>query len=185
MKIILLSSMLIVLVSACVPQREAQKAPMYGTIVTGDPVFFSGSRTYAWDPVMVQAFLYSEELETQALGWYLSAIESELNQKGYRLVSLPNADFFVGVGIAQESQLSDEFIYDKTKLSTGVNNFNTEGTVVEKGSIFITFSLPSSSRPAWKILTQLGLSHQSTQTQRTDLAKERIAMMLRAVPKVQ
>ena len=182
-KTAVLVSLMIIGLTACTSQEQLPVHD-YGVVTSGDFEFMkNGVTTYSWHPQSEQVYLFKKYNETVVTDMVRDAIEEQLTEKGYRLKQgWGVGDVVVGFGLAEESELNDNSIFDADQLSTGVPFYDGRDKLVEKGSIYIVFSVPNSQVIQWRALAQTGIQ--------TDLeaseSKERISgfveMLFRQMP---
>lgn len=87
-----------------------------------------------------------------------NAIEDQLSARGYSSEQGSGiSDVVVGFGLAEESELNDNSIFDAVQLSTGVPFYDGDGKIAEKGSLYIAFFVPNSQVVQWQALAQSGI----------------------------
>nr|WP_202601766.1 hypothetical protein [Vibrio toranzoniae] len=91
-------------------------------------------------------------------------------------------DVVVGFGLAEESELNDESIFDAIKLSTGVPFYNDEGKLAEKGSLYIAFFVPNSEIVQWQALAQSGIQNDIEPSESKQRITGFIEMLFRRMP---
>lgn len=170
------------LVVSCVQTTVNEVQPEYGVIVVGVPTYFSHVKTFTWHPIAAKAFLDANHNNHNALDVYKKAIENNMVGKGYTYLDDLHADVVVSFGLAQESQLSDDILYQGTALSTGVETFYYDDKQAEKGSVYIVFFGRNLQVPSWKVLAQGAMLPKMTLDETRIRAEEVVAMMLRRVP---
>ncbi|GEA51909.1 hypothetical protein VIN01S_27130 [Vibrio inusitatus NBRC 102082] len=172
------------LLSACVtstPERENNFA--VGVVSSGDFQFISKNMsTYAWHPNSGKAFIEEKDQEQSLRQVFDKAIENELAKKGYFRVELSQSpDFVVGYGLALESQLSDDMLFSKTQLSTGIpaDDFHNSD---EKGSLVIfMFNFPL-LEPKWRALAQSGADLERDPEEHQQQISRYVDTILREMP---
>ncbi|KAA8679403.1 DUF4136 domain-containing protein [Vibrio gigantis] len=143
--------------TACTTQ-EIQPTHNYGVVTSGDFDFMKyGVMTYSWHPESEKVYLSQKYDETVITDSVRDSIQQQLSSKGYQLKQNGVGDVVVGFGLAEESELNDESIFDAIKLSTGVPFYDGEGKVAEKGSLYIAFFVPNSQVVQWQALAQSGI----------------------------
>ncbi|WP_017631815.1 DUF4136 domain-containing protein [Vibrio sp. 624788] len=144
--------------TACTTQ-EMPPTHNYGVVTSGDFEFMEhGVTTYSWHPESEQVYLSQKYDETVVTDLVRDAIEVQLATKGYQLnQNGAVGDVVVGFGLAEESELNDDSIFDAIKLSTGVLFYDGDGKVAEKGSLYIAFFVPNSQVVQWQALAQSGI----------------------------
>ncbi|CDT33944.1 DUF4136 domain-containing protein [Vibrio coralliirubri] len=143
--------------TACTTQ-EIPPTHNYGVVTSGDFDFMKhGVMTYSWHPESEKVYLSQKYDETVVTDLVRDSIQEQLSGKGYQLKQDGVGDVVVGFGLAEESELNDESIFDAIKLSTGVPLFDGEGKVAEKGSLYIAFFVPNSEVVQWQALAQSGI----------------------------
>lgn len=146
---------LMVVLTSCTTTEYVTTTPIT-KIITGDLTNFEQQqRTFAWYPGQSKTFLPSSANETLLTQYTEEAISKVLQNKGYILVETPQqADFLVGYGLAVESELSDEEIFDKVGNTVGLVLSHHQATEFQKGSALIAFYKPQTLQPQWQVLAQ-------------------------------
>ncbi|MFA0229261.1 DUF4136 domain-containing protein, partial [Vibrio sp. 10N.261.45.A7] len=106
----------------------------------------------------------------------------QLSIKGYQLKQEGVGDVVVGFGLAEESELNDESIFDAIQLSTGVPFYDGEGKVAEKGSLYIAFFVPNSQVVQWQALAQSGIQPDLEPSESKKRITGFIEMLFRRMP---
>jgi hypothetical protein len=109
------------------------------------------------------------------------AIKEQLSLKGYQLKS-GAGDVVVGFGLAEESELNDESIFDAIQLSTGVPFYSDDGKVSEKGSLYIAFFVPNSEVIQWQALAQSGIQPDLEPSESKQRVMGFVEMLFRRMP---
>ena len=153
-----LLALMMVGLTACTTQ-EQPAVHDYGVVTSGDFEFMkNGVTTYSWHPRSEQVYLSQKYDETVVTDMVRVAIEDQLSAKGYSLEQGGGiGDVVVGFGLAEESELNDNSIFDAVQLSTGVPFYDGKGKLAEKGSLYIVFSVPNSEVIQWRALAQSGI----------------------------
>ena len=111
------------------------------------------------------------------------AIEEQLTEKGYRLEQGGGVgDVVVGFGLAEESELNDNSIFDAVQLSTGVPFYDGKGKLSEKGSLYIVFSVPNSQVIQWRALAQTGIQADLEASESKERISGFVEMLFRQMP---
>ena len=180
-KVSLLALMAIGL-TACTTQ-EIPPTHNYGVVTSGDFDFMKhGVLTYSWHPESEQVYLSQKYDETVVTDLVRDAIQEQLSSKGYQLKQDGVGDVVVGFGLAEESELNDESIFDAIKLSTGVPFYDGEGKVAEKGSLYIAFFVPESEVVLWQALAQSGIQPDLEPSESKQRITGFIDMLFRRMP---
>ncbi|MGR5388453.1 DUF4136 domain-containing protein [Vibrio crassostreae] len=180
-KVALLALMAIGL-TACTTQ-EIPPTHNYGVVTSGDFDFMKhGVLTYSWHPDSEQVYLSQKYDETVVTDLVRDAIQEQLSSKGYQLKQDGVGDVVVGFGLAEESELNDESIFDAIKLSTGVPFYDGEGKVAEKGSLYIAFFVPESEVVLWQALAQSGIQPDLEPSESKQRITGFIDMLFRRMP---
>jgi hypothetical protein len=180
-KVALLALMAIGL-TACTTQ-EIPPTHNYGVVTSGDFEFMKhGVMTYSWHPESEQVYLSQKYDETVVTDLVRESIQEQLSNKGYQLKQDGVGDVVVGFGLAEESELNDESIFDAIKLSTGVPFYDGEGKVAEKGSLYIAFFVPNSEVVQWQALAQSGIQTDLEPSERKQRATGFVEMLFRRIP---
>ncbi len=143
--------------TACVTSPvENENNFAIGVVISGDFQFIpAGAKTYAWHPQSGVTYVDGSVDKKTLRHMFNDAIENTLAQKGYVRVTMEQSpNFVVGYGLAVESELSDEEIFTKTQLSTGIPTADFKED--EKGTLFIAMYNYPLLEPKWKALAQSG-----------------------------
>ncbi|CAK1778071.1 DUF4136 domain-containing protein [Vibrio crassostreae] len=168
--------------TACTTQ-ELPPTHNYGVVTSGDFEFMKyGVMTYSWHPESEQVYLSQKYDETVVTDLVRESIQEQLSNKGYQLKQDGVGDVVVGFGLAEESELNDESIFDAIKLSTGVPFYDGEGKVAEKGSLYIAFFVPNSEVVQWQALAQSGIQTDLEPSERKQRATGFVEMLFRRMP---
>ncbi|OEF91769.1 DUF4136 domain-containing protein [Vibrio splendidus] len=168
--------------TACTTQ-ELPPTHNYGVVTSGDFEFMKhGVMTYSWHPESEQVYLSQKYDETVVTDLVRESIQEQLSNKGYQLKQDGVGDVVVGFGLAEESELNDESIFDTIKLSTGVPFYDGEGKVAEKGSLYIAFFVPNSEVVQWQALAQSGIQTDLEPSERKQRATGFVEMLFRRIP---
>ncbi|CAK1709846.1 uncharacterized protein DUF4136 [Vibrio crassostreae] len=168
--------------TACTTQ-ELPPTHNYGVVTSGDFEFMKhGVMTYSWHPESEQVYLSQKYDETVVNDLVRESIQEQLSNKGYQLKQDGVGDVVVGFGLAEESELNDESIFDAIKLSTGVPFYDGEGKVAEKGSLYIAFFVPNSEVVQWQALAQSGIQTDLEPSERKQRATGFVEMLFRRMP---
>ena len=153
-------------------------------MTSGDFEFMKdGVTTYSWHPQSEQVYLSQKYDETLVTDMVRDAIEEQLSEKGYRLEQDGSiGDVVVGFGLAEESELNDNSIFDAVQLSTGVPFYDGKGKLAEKGSLYIVFSVPNSEMIQWRALAQSGIQPQLESGESKQLISGFVEMLFRRMP---
>jgi hypothetical protein len=180
-------SLAVVALIACVSTAVEPPSLPVATITSGDMGFIPANATrYAWHPRSGNSYLDSS-YDAQSIDDYISqAIRAKLVNKGYQEVSLvENPDFLIGYGIAVESQLSDNQLFAKTLLNTGIVidiSNQPKGSEIEKGTVLLgLYSAGPEMQSHWVAMTQGAVSPQFIDN---GIAQDRIESMLRYLDKL-
>ncbi|MDO6683984.1 MULTISPECIES: DUF4136 domain-containing protein [unclassified Agarivorans] len=177
----LLSSLLLGCVSA-----EQTRAPetRSTTVVSGDTSYLEqSSGRYAWHPSLVKAYLHKTESEDLLLQVLQQNISKTMQDKGYTLVELnQQPDFFIGVGAALDSKVSDQQILARAGMMAGLSADDVDPTMYEKGSVMIALFNSAESEPFWRILSQgMAQQEQALSERKVRIARE-VDRMLQYLP---
>ncbi len=168
--------------TACTTQ-EVPPTHNYGVVTSGDFEFMKhGVLTYSWHPESEQVYLSRKYDETVVTDLVRDAIQEQLSSKGYQLKQGGVGDVVVGFGLAEESELNDESIFDAIKLSTGVPFYDGEGKVAQKGSLYIAFFVPESEVVLWQALAQSGIQPDLDPSESKQRITGFIDMLFRRMP---
>ncbi|GAD79908.1 DUF4136 domain-containing protein [Vibrio ezurae] len=146
------------LLSACTtttPQQSNNFA--IGIVSSGDFQFIpSGAKTYAWHPQSGQAYIDENADKASVQSMFNQAIGQSLAEKGYIRVPMSHQpNFIVGYGVAIESELSDDELFNKTHLATGIPAQDF-GDSDQKGTIVIAMYTYPLMELRWHSLAQAG-----------------------------
>ncbi|MGI9875868.1 DUF4136 domain-containing protein [Vibrio chagasii] len=169
--------------TACTTQ-EQMPVHDYGVVTSGDFEFMkNGVTTYSWHPQSEQVYLSKKYNETVVTDMVREAIEEQLTEKGYRLEQGGGVgDVVVGFGLAEESELNDNSIFDAVQLSTGVPFYDGKGKLAEKGSLYIVFSVPNSQVIQWRALAQTGIQANLEASESKERISGFVEMLFRQMP---
>ncbi len=168
--------------TACTTQ-EVPQTHNYGVVTNGDFEFMKhGVQTYSWHPESEQVYLSQKYDETVVTDLVRDAIQEQLSSKGYHLKQDGVGDVVVGFGLAEESELNDESIFDAIKLSIGVPFYDGEGKVAEKGSLYIAFFVPNSEVVQWQALAQSGIQPDLEPSESKQRITGFVEMLFRRIP---
>lgn len=147
-----------VALTACVTTTvENENNFAIGVVTSGDFQFIrANAHTYAWHPDSGKTFLEADMDKKTIRHMFNEAIQRNLAEKGYVRVNLNQSpDFVVGYGVAIESQLSDDELFNKVHMSTGIpaDDFHNGE---EKGSLLIAMFNYPLLETKWKALAQSG-----------------------------
>ncbi|SON52968.1 DUF4136 domain-containing protein [Vibrio tapetis] len=173
-----------IFLSGCTQTTIEPTLPSFGIIVVGQDSFFNGGQTFSWHKKSGKAFIGDDELERKILSTYQKAIEAELTSKGYHFVDDQSSGMKVAFGIARESELSDQTLFSRTQLDTGINSYGVDNKKAdEKGTIYIAFFRGQSNTPQWKVLAQGGYDPDSNHADIESRSTKLMTMLLNRVPK--
>ncbi|MCK8074598.1 DUF4136 domain-containing protein [Vibrio sp. 1CM2L] len=168
--------------TACTTQ-EIPPSHNYGVVTSGDFDFMKhGVMTYSWYPESEKVYLSQKYDETVVTDLVRDSIQEQLSSKGYQLKQDGVGDVVVGFGLAEESELNDESIFDAIKLSTGVPFYDGEGKVAEKGSLYIAFFVPNSEVVQWQALAQSGIQPDLEPSESKQRITGFVEMLFRRMP---
>jgi hypothetical protein len=169
--------------TACTTQEQLPVHD-YGVVTSGDFEFMkNGVTTYSWHPQSEQVYLSKKYNETVVTDMVRDAIEEQLTEKGYRLEQGGGVgDVVVGFGLAEESELNDNSIFDAVQLSTGVPFYDGKGKLAEKGSLYIVFSVPNSQVIQWRALAQTGIQADLEASESKERISGFVEMLFRQMP---
>ncbi|CDT60892.1 MULTISPECIES: DUF4136 domain-containing protein [Vibrio] len=168
--------------TACTTQ-EIPPSHNYGVVTSGDFDFMKhGVMTYSWHPESEKVYLSQKYDETVVTDLVRDSIQEQLSSKGYQLKQDGVGDVVVGFGLAEESELNDESIFDAIKLSTGVPFYDGEGKVAEKGSLYIAFFVPNSEVVQWQALAQSGIQPDLEPSESKQRITGFVEMLFRRMP---
>ncbi|MEZ8944133.1 DUF4136 domain-containing protein [Vibrio sp. 10N.261.52.C2] len=168
--------------TACSTQ-EIPPTHNYGVVTSGDFGFMKhGVMTYSWHPESEKVYLSQKYDETVVTDLVRDSIQEQLSSKGYQLKQDGVGDVVVGFGLAEESELNDESIFDAIRLSTGVPFYDGEGKVAEKGSLYIAFFVPNSEVVQWQALAQSGIQPDLEPSESKQRITGFVEMLFRRMP---
>lgn len=129
----------------------------YGIATTGDFSFLpaQGVATYAWRPDSAVARVSDNVDGEKYLKVIKHLIDNELASKGYiQVSSSQRPNMFMDFGIATESGMNDQEIFESTQISTGIKVDAEPGEEGEKGSVYVAAFAPVGDFPRWRVLAQ-------------------------------
>ncbi|MDX2322055.1 MAG: DUF4136 domain-containing protein [Moritella sp.] len=135
-------------------------------VETGDLTQFAQQNTtFAWYPGRGKTFLPEDSNQTLFTSFTENAITQIMQDKGYIFThNVQQADFLIGYGLAVESELSDEEIFNKVGSNLGLSMSHLDPDKFQKGSALIAFYNPRTIQTEWQVLAQgiakTGLSKQ-------------------------
>lgn len=147
------------LIGACVTVPVEESTP-FAIAISGDVNAIQHNATkYAWHPQSGNAYANQGYDLPSILSEIQSAIESEMEAKGYQRVGLYDSpDFLMGYAVATEAVINDQEIFSSTLLSTGINSESYSEDFI-KGSIFIGIFDSNALNLRWRALAQGEASH--------------------------
>lgn len=163
----------------------------YGLVQSGSFEFITPTmKTFAWRPNTGKIFVNSEQSTASLSHLFSETIANVLVEKGYEFVEVDElgnsgreADFYIGFGLASDEGLTDEQIFQKTQLSTGVASFSVDGQLAShKGSVVIAMFAPNGTMPFWRGLSQRGTGLKIDEDQVEQRVNAMVNMMLNDVP---
>ncbi|GMQ48181.1 hypothetical protein [Vibrio sp. 10N] len=156
----------------------------YGVAKTGDFGFLpqTGMVTYSWRTHSPVAKV-SEDFDADH---YLSVIKSQIDEvlasKGYLAVQDGHAaSMHLDFGIATETAMNDEQIFESTQIKTGVQ-FESPTQNGEKGSLYIAVFDSVGAFPRWRALAQGPTENRIDDPQEREELKNLIGAMLADLP---
>ncbi|OBT15506.1 hypothetical protein A9264_13195 [Vibrio sp. UCD-FRSSP16_10] len=172
-----------VVLSACTTTPPPANNFAIGIVTSGDYRFIGpGTKTYAWHPRSGKAYVAEEMNEGNIRHVFNDAISQSLAEKGYIRVPLQQQpDFVIGYGVALESALNDDQLFDKIQLSTGIpaSDFNNSD---EKGSIVIAMYTYPLLELKWHSLAQGGADPKHDPEKNKQKIKSYVDSMLKDMP---
>jgi hypothetical protein len=109
------------------------------------------SARYSWLPAAEKYYEDARFKNSPIQSYFKEAIQQNLNNRGYRLVSsAADSDFLVGYVIALESSLKDEEINEQYHLNPGLPGQAVNSNQYEKGTLIIDLIDPGSQRSMWR-----------------------------------
>lgn len=171
--------------SACTTTTKPTNNFSIGLVTSGDYQFIrSGAKTYAWHPDSGKTYVDKDVSKKTIRHVFNDAISQSLAEKGYMRVSLKQQpDFIVGYGVAVESALNDQDLYEKTQLSTGIPASDFNGSE-EKGTIYIAMYNYPLMELKWKSLAQGASAPELDPEKNEDRIKTYVDRMLKEMPVV-
>ncbi|CAM4107332.1 DUF4136 domain-containing protein [Vibrio neonatus] len=168
--------------SACTTTPQHNNNFAIGIVSSGDFQFIqSGAKTYAWHPKSGQAYIDEDADKSSVQNMFNEAIGKSLAEKGYiRVPMSQQPHFIVGYGVAIESELSDDEIFNKTHLATGIPAEDF-GNSEQKGTIVIAMYSYPLMELRWRSLAQAG----AEQERDTHQIKGYVDSMLKEMPQAQ
>lgn len=177
--------MLVVLLMGCTT-TEYTNNKQVTKIVTGSLTeLTSQHKRFAWYPSQNKAFLPANVNRDLVISYTEEAITQIMQDKGYTLVPIDQEpDFLVGYGLALESQLSDEEIFEKVGMVVGLSIAGVDKDKFEKGSALIAIYQPNDREPQWQVLAQGFADTTKSKQSRKDNIYTVMMSMLSTVPPV-
>ncbi|MFP7711037.1 DUF4136 domain-containing protein [Vibrio cyclitrophicus] len=168
---------------ACTTQ-EIPPTHSYGVVTSGDFDFMKhGVVTYSWHPESEKVYLSKKYDKTMVTDLIRDVIRDQLAAKGYQLRQDGGVgDVVVGFGLAEESVLNDDSIFNAIKLSTGVPFYDGDGKLAEKGSLYVVFFVPNSEVVQWQALAQSGIQSDLEPNESKQRITGFIEMLFRHMP---
>ncbi|PKH07017.1 DUF4136 domain-containing protein [Moritella sp. Urea-trap-13] len=136
-------------------------------VETGDLTQFGQQKlTFAWYPGRGKTFLPADSNSALLTDYTENAITKIMQDKGYIFTyNVQQADFLIGYGLAVESELSDDQIFNKVGSNLGLSMSHLDPDKFQKGSALIAFYNPQTFQTEWQVLAQgiakVGLSQQA------------------------
>lgn len=159
---------------------EYQSTQQLTKVITGDLSHFAQQQhTFSWYPDRSKTFLPSNANKALFTQYTQDAITKIMQDKGYTLVdNTQQADFLIGYGLAIESELSDEEIFDKVGNTVGLVVNHLDPAEFQKGSAFIAFYQPQTLYPQWQVLAQgIAKNKVSSQARKNNINAVMYAML--------
>ena len=149
-KIALLPLVLITLLSACVEtikEYPSKNSKLALSSVRDLPIVFPKGSTFALSPKYLKEVSITEEQNKKVYHFYSNAIIDDFLAQGYKLAGVEHqADFYVGFGLALESDLSDSQISEKLGVTPGLASSSTDS----KASFLIYVDEAKDERRVWR-----------------------------------
>jgi len=166
------------LVSACVtvPQEPQQKKNQLAISSVRDiPISYSQGSQFSLAPKYVQETSLKPEQTQAVYKLYADAIVADLISHGFKSSSdSSNSAFYVGFGIALESDLPDKTINEKFGISPGLPSIDE----LQKGSFLIYVEDARTGKKVWRGAAQ-GFAHEDlNETQRVQRAATIVARVM-------
>ncbi|PMG05587.1 hypothetical protein BCV00_02100 [Vibrio breoganii] len=172
--------------SACTTTTKPANNFAIGIVSSGDYQFIRpGAKTYAWHPKSGVAYVDSGVSKKTLKHVFNEAIGKSLAEKGYQRVSLQQQpNFIVGYGVAVESALNDDELFDKTQLATGIPASDFSDSE-QKGTIFIAMYNYPLMELKWRALAQGASAPEMDPENSQDRIKSYVDTMLKEMPVAQ
>ncbi len=183
---LVINFMLVVMLMGCTTTEYTNNKQMT-KIETGSLTELSSEqKRFAWYPNPKKAFLPANVNRDRVISYTEDAITQILQEKGYTLVPIDQKpDFLVGYGLALESQLSDEEIFEKVGMVVGLSIDGMDKDKFQKGSALVAIYQPNDKDPQWQVLAQGFADTTKTKQSRKDNIYAVMMSMLSTVPPVQ
>ncbi|GEM77948.1 DUF4136 domain-containing protein [Vibrio superstes] len=172
--------------SACTTTTKPANNFAIGIVSSGDfQLIQPGAKTYAWHPKSGVAYVESGVSKKTLKHVFNEAISKSLEEKGYQRVSLKQQpNFIVGYGVAVESELNDDDLFDKTQLATGIPASDF-GNAEQKGTIFIAMYNYPLMELKWRALAQGAAAPELEPEKSEERIKSYVDTMLKEMPVAQ
>jgi len=153
-------------------------------VETGDLAQFAQQKmTFAWYPGRGKTFLPENSNKALFSNYTETAITQIMQDKGYTFTNnVQQADFLIGYGLAVESELSDEQIFNKVGSNLGLSMSHLDPDEFQKGSAIIAFYNPQTFQTEWQVLAQGIAKIEQSQQARKDKITAVMLSMLNHVP---
>lgn len=157
----------------------------YGVAKTGDFSFLpaAGVVTYSWRTDVPVAHVSEEFDADHYLNVIKAQIDAVLADKGYIEVQDEQAAFmYLDFGIATESAMGDDQIFESTQIATGIQVNEQTKEAGEKGSLYIAVFDAAGAFPRWRALAQGPTKNRINDPQEREELQTLIASMMDDLP---
>jgi hypothetical protein len=153
-------------------------------VETGDLTQFAQQKsTFAWYPGRGKTFLPETSNKALFARYTETSIIQIMQDKGYSFTSnVQQADFLIGYGLAVESELSDEQIFNKVGSNLGLSMSHLDPDKFQKGSALIAFYNQHTFQTEWQVLAQGIAKVGQSQQNRKEKIEAVMFSMLNHVP---
>ncbi|MFA0086958.1 hypothetical protein [Vibrio sp. 10N.261.51.F12] len=182
---LLLSAITSLLLMGCTTVTPPQANFSYGIATTGDFSFLPASKpnTYSWKADAAVAHVPSKVDAREYIAVIQELIDNELSKKGFvRVLASQSPQMWMEFGIATESKMTDDEVFESTQISTGIQVDAKPGEKGEKGSVYIAAFAPIGDFPRWRVLAQGPTEQRIGDPSQRDEMEDIIASMMRNVP---
>ncbi|ASI96584.1 DUF4136 domain-containing protein [Vibrio rotiferianus] len=176
---------ILITLQSCSHNEQLAQDYKYGVITSGDITqAVQGVKTYSWLSSSNLVHLEGDEASDHNVELIVKrAFETHMSQKGYILQSdNQTADAVFVLGLADQASLSDQAIFEKTRLSLGIDSLGKKGQ--QKGTVYIALYHPNSKQPIWYAFVQAGIKSNQTKQQQEQRAYRLADSIFSSLPHV-